>query len=58
VRDNGRGFDTLTAEADGIGFLTMRERVEISRGTLRVASASPGGTTIEATLPLEHDEIR
>ena len=58
VSDNGRGFDPLTVETHGIGFLTMRERVELSGGTLRVKSAHAGGTTIEAALPLPPDELR
>jgi PAS domain S-box-containing protein len=58
VRDNGRGFAPVTADTHGIGLLTMRERVVISGGTLRVESANPSGTTIEATLPLEHDDVR
>jgi signal transduction histidine kinase len=50
VADNGRGFDPLAAEGRGIGFLTMRERVELSGGTFHIDGGS-GGTTICATLP-------
>ena len=37
----------------GLGLLTMRERVELVKGTLAVESAQPQGTTIRATVPLK-----
>ena len=54
VKDQGRGFDPLTSETKGIGLLTMRERVELGGGRLTSNAAVTRGTTIEATLPLDH----
>jgi PAS domain S-box-containing protein len=52
VTDTGRGFDPLNSESTGIGLLTMRERVEMSGGRLRIDTTHASGTTIEVTLPL------
>jgi signal transduction histidine kinase len=50
VRDDGAGFDPAT-KTDGFGLLGMRERVELLDGTLTIASAPGGGTTVVAALP-------
>ena len=52
VTDNGRGFDSLTTGASGIGLLTMRERVELVNGTLAVEPVRPHGTTIRVVVPI------
>jgi len=52
VTDNGRGFDSLTTAASGIGLLTMRERVELVNGTLAVEPVRPHGTTIRVVVPI------
>jgi PAS domain S-box-containing protein len=52
VTDNGRGFSTLASQWAGLGLLTMRERVELLGGMLRIESEEARGTTIEATVPL------
>jgi PAS domain S-box-containing protein len=52
VTDRGRGFDPFNSDAAGIGLLTMRERVELSGGRLRIDAGGAGGTTIEARLPI------
>lgn len=52
VTDGGRGFDPLASSGTGIGLISMRERVELNGGQLSV-DASPSGTTIVATLPIE-----
>jgi signal transduction histidine kinase len=52
VTDDGTGFDPLAVQSPGIGLLTMRERVELLGGTLRIEPVLPHGTTIEATIPL------
>jgi PAS domain S-box-containing protein len=58
VIDDGRGFQPPAAElqlsaepSDGLGLLTMRERVELIRGTLTIQTAPGRGTTIEAIIP-------
>jgi signal transduction histidine kinase len=50
VRDDGAGFDT-SEESDGFGLVGMRERAELFRGQVEVASEPGGGTTITVILP-------
>jgi signal transduction histidine kinase len=54
IEDDGRGFDTnaTPVRADGgYGLQTMRERMELAGGTLRVDSAPGRGTRVVAILP-------
>ena len=53
VRDDGRGYDP-TATATGFGLVSIRERVELLEGRLRVSSAPGEGTTLEARVPARH----
>jgi signal transduction histidine kinase len=52
VRDDGDGFDPAT-NTSGFGLLGMRERVQLLRGTIAVASSPGGGTTVTASFPIE-----
>jgi PAS domain S-box-containing protein len=52
VVDDGAGFDASRPRAAGLGLTTMRERVEMMGGELRVRSVVGRGTTIHVTLPL------
>ena len=55
VSDAGRGFVQEEADArQGLGLLAMQERAGYVGGRLRVDSTPGAGTTVEATLPLEH----
>ena len=47
VRDDGRGYDA-NALTSGFGLVSIRERVELLDGRLRVTSAPGEGTTLEA----------
>ena len=47
IRDTGCGFDT-TASHDGLGLLSMRERVHMIGGTFSVQSIHGEGTTLSA----------
>src|SRR6266446_2712818 len=54
IRDNGRGFDAESEQAQttGLGLVGMKERAALVGGRTRIM-ASPGkGTTVDATLPL------
>ena len=57
VRDDGRGFDAVTAAAEPepghLGLATMVERAEVTGGHCRVTSAPGAGTTVEIWLPLD-----
>jgi signal transduction histidine kinase len=52
VEDSGRGCDLDNLERGaGLGFVSMRERLRVLRGTVRVDSAPSRGTRIEAWIP-------
>jgi len=54
VHDDGVGFDPDKAlKSDGIGIISMRERVRFVNGTLAIQSRLNGGTTIEVDVPLK-----
>ncbi len=53
VNDDGVGFDVVEATmAEGIGLISMRERVSFVGGTFLLRSARGQGTRIEAHVPL------
>jgi PAS domain S-box-containing protein len=54
IRDQGKGF-VLTAPSEGIGLLSMRERMRIVGGALTITSQSGAGTEITAAIPREPD---
>ena len=51
IRDIGCGFDT-SASHDGLGLLSMRERVHMIGGEFSVQSIRGEGTTVSARVPL------
>ena len=51
VEDDGQGFDPRTTRTGSLGFVGMRERVELVGGRLTVESAPGAGTTIAAEVP-------
>jgi signal transduction histidine kinase len=53
VRDEGQGFDP-TEPRRGFGLLGMRERVELTGGTLEIDSRPGAGARVTATLPARH----
>lgn len=56
VQDYGKGFDTRLLEGrTGLGFVSMRERLRLVRGTIEVHSTLSKGTRIEARVPLAQD---
>jgi PAS domain S-box-containing protein len=53
VRDFGVGFDPDTAlHQNGLGLVSMRERLLLVNGDLTIQSAPSGGTAIQASVPL------
>ena len=57
IRDRGKGFDLLGLQspnvtARGLGLKNMRERIELSGGSLDIESTVGEGTTIRASWPL------
>ena len=55
VRDDGRGYDAK-ALTSGFGLVSIRERVELLDGRLRITSAPGEGTTLEARVPARNLE--
>ncbi len=58
IRDSGQGFDLEEAFSRkgtprGLGLDSMRERVELSRGSFSIESRKGAGTVIRATWPLD-----
>lgn len=51
VSDDGRGLDVAAAEV-GLGMITMRERVGMIGGTLRVKSRPRDGTRVHVRVPM------
>jgi len=46
IADNGQGFDTTLAPGQGVGLLSMRERVTAIGGEIHVESASGKGSSV------------
>ena len=60
LQDNGRGFDQEKAHSQestkrGLGLSSMRERVELSRGSFAIESTEGKGTIIRASWPLSEN---
>jgi signal transduction histidine kinase len=53
IEDDGCGFDAACPQPDGqgLGLLTIRERVELLGGSVTITSAAGRGTTVCATVP-------
>jgi signal transduction histidine kinase len=51
VRDDGKGFD-LASPSDGLGLVSMQERLRFVGGRLEVKSRPGAGTEVDAILPL------
>ena len=57
VMDTGHGFDLSEAlKRQGLGLISMRERLQMVRGDLSIRSVLGAGTTIRARVPLENVE--
>lgn len=52
VVDDGGGFDAGAPRLAGLGLTTMRERVEMMGGELRIRTGVRRGTAIHVTLPI------
>jgi signal transduction histidine kinase len=51
VEDDGRGFDQ-SRPGQGLGLVSMRERVELLGGNLRIESSPGRGTTVAVEVPV------
>jgi PAS domain S-box-containing protein len=58
IRDRGKGFDPSLLEcSDGLGLVSMTERVGCVGGTLAIRSAPGAGTEIEACVPIHPEPV-
>lgn len=55
IKDNGKGFDQTRAERKGagLGLYTIKERVQLLGGILRIKSSDKMGTSIWIEVPVE-----
>ena len=57
VEDDGEGFDPEAVEvatpSSGVGLRSMRERLEMLGGSLRVYSEPGAGSKVEMRVPLD-----
>jgi signal transduction histidine kinase len=55
IADNGRGFkyDPESLGSNGIGLVSMQERIDLIGGVLEITTAPGLGTRLVATVPLE-----
>lgn len=54
ISDSGRGFDVdAVKQGNGVGLTSMRERIRLMNGTIKIDSKPLGGTTVHVRVPLE-----
>jgi PAS domain S-box-containing protein len=59
VKDSGVGFDREQAKmSQGLGLVSMEERLKLVNGTLAIETQPNGGATIHARVPVESDSVR
>jgi signal transduction histidine kinase len=51
IKDRGKGFDPVQI-SDGLGLVSMRERLRLVGGKIKLSSAPGLGTEIEAAAPV------
>ncbi len=52
ITDNGRGFDTAAADAQGLGLLSIEERVHLANGKFAITSRLGGGARLSISVPV------
>jgi len=52
ISDDGKGFDTTTAETKGIGFINIYNRVDAFGGEVKLTSSPGKGCALEIVFPL------
>lgn len=55
VRDNGKGFDETKLKNEGIGLRTIRSKVTLLTGSMKISSGAGKGTTIDIRIPKRID---
>ena len=57
IADNGQGFDATTSDRKGVGFLSMRERMQALGGDVEIESQPGKGTRVVAYCPTQLSEV-
>jgi PAS domain S-box-containing protein len=52
ISDNGRGFDVSTPRVQGLGLMSIEERVHLANGTFSVTSRPGGGSRLSISVPV------
>lgn len=53
VKDSGRGFEITSLQSyHGLGLISMRERLLLVRGSIKVTSSPSEGTDVEVVIPI------
>jgi PAS domain S-box-containing protein len=57
IADDGKGFDFRQSrrDGDGLGLVSISERVGLARGTISIVTQPNQGTTIQVRIPLQLD---
>lgn len=55
VADDGKGFDTAHLRKDGLGILSMRERLRLVGGEFSIQSKAMQGTRVRFRVPHRPD---
>lgn len=54
ISDGGKGFDPeLAGKNGGLGLVSIRERIRLARGALKIESAPGRGTVVRISVPVE-----
>lgn len=57
IKDNGIGFDVeKTSNLNSFGLSSLKERISLAKGTIKIASAVNKGTYIEIEIPNKEEE--
>ncbi len=56
VKDNGKGFNTTEGKRPGIGLASIRSKVKLMNGDVKVITAANEGSTVKVTLPLQRTD--
>lgn len=54
IRDSGIGFDPEEMNGDGLGLISMRERIRLVKGTFSVRSKPKFGTQVSVRVPVRN----
>jgi signal transduction histidine kinase len=59
ISDDGVGFDPHNAfSGQGLGLISMRERIQLVKGEISITSQPARGTTVFARVPVKEEESR